>query len=611
MFTKKDYFLIKKLRDFKDYEAIETFLAQAYILVKELKLDTDTPNFLCALPEISKNMNIQFTNKVIIAIKFETKNPLFEYILPNNGYEYYEQKGLKVKNLGQLELLDNGVRPALLGFENFDFEGDIKKIWLETAKEALKSYRTNSKKYKFNYELYKLIVNNEYRNKVMEFVRSTQEIPSAMELSITALPTIQQPLNQILFGPPGTGKTYHTVQKALSIINPEFDLTQDRAKLKAEFDLLIKAGQIVFCTFHQSMSYEDFIEGIKPVAPEKEGEPLSYEIISGIFKRLCREAETPNATDLHEAFQRLIERLENLNEGETLPMKTLKGNIFSISLNNHNNLNLHIGAENRKQASLTKENIQKWIIGEEIHWKSYAYGVVEYLKNELNYEQGNEIMHKNYVLIIDEINRGNVSQIFGELITLIEEDKRIGKEEALTITLPYSKENFGVPANLYIIGTMNTADRSVEALDTALRRRFSFVEMPPRPDIIPDICEEIDVKKLLTIINKRIEKLLSKDHLIGHSFFMQARSLADLKSIFHNKIIPLLQEYFFGDYGKIGLVLGEGFVQIETTTEDIFAPFDTYEDRSFLAEKKIYHSQNIITMSDEVFVEALDTLMGK
>lgn len=187
------------------------------------------------------------------------------------------------------------------------------------------------------------------------------------------------------------------------------------------------------------------------------------------------------------------------------------------------------------------------------------------------------------MLIIDEINRGNVSQIFGELITLIEEDKRLGNAEAIQVRLPYSKDSFGVPPNVYILGTMNTADRSVEALDTALRRRFSFIEMPPCYSLIrtdgkakDGIINGIDLSLLLEIINKRIEKLLDKDHMIGHSYFLNISTLNDLKSTFQNKIIPLLQEYFYGDYGKIGLVIGAGFFEINENQieEDFFAPFD-------------------------------------
>jgi hypothetical protein len=171
----------------------------------------------------------------------------------------------------------------------------------------------------------------------------------------------------------------------------------------------------------------------------------------------------------------------------------------------------------------------------------------------------------NYALLIDEINRGNVASIFGELIALIEEDKRKGRENELTARLPYSRENFVVPDNLYIIGAMNTADRSVEALDTALRRRFTFVGLYPQASLIEQPAGfGVDLQKLLTTINGRIEKLLDKDHCIGHSYFMgmdkKADPLGELRLIFKTRILPLLEEYFYGDPGKIGMVLGEAFV---------------------------------------------------
>lgn len=197
-----------------------------------------------------------------------------------------------------------------------------------------------------------------------------------------------------------------------------------------------------------------------------------------------------------------------------------------------------------------------------------------------------------YVLIIDEINRGNISKIFGELITLIEESKRVGKAEALEIILPNSpNKKFGVPKNLYIIGTMNSSDRSLTSVDIALRRRFEFVEIMPKPEILKDIkitkenkvVEAIDVAKLLEVMNKRIKVLLDRDHCIGHAYFTElkptsekaAATVQELMQIFEKKIIPLLQEYFFDDWSKIKLVLGNnGMIKTEKLEKSLFPSMD-------------------------------------
>ncbi len=231
------------------------------------------------------------------------------------------------------------------------------------------------------------------------------------------------------------------------------------------------------------------------------------------------------------------------------------------------------------------------------------------MKTELKYSDKEENT-KPYVLIIDEINRGNVSSIFGELITLIEDSKRLGNNEALTVTLPYSKEKFGVPSNLYIIGTMNTADRSVEALDTALRRRFVFEEMMPDCNLLKEKILNFDNNKplnlsdLLKTINARIEVLLSRDNLIGHSYFLEVDGWDKLTETFYKNIIPLLQEYFYGDYGKIGLVLGEGFVKKEESKNDIFGSF--VSDYDGYLEKTIYR---IIPKSECIIQDAVVKLL--
>jgi 5-methylcytosine-specific restriction protein B len=508
-------------------------------------------------------------------------------------------------------------------------------------------------------------------------------------------------LNQILFGPPGTGKTYHTIDKAIAIVNPEFDLTQKRKIVKQEYDRLVNEGQIVFTTFHQSMNYEDFIEGIKPIEPKEEGQAVIYLIVDGIFKKSCAIAAYNcyqiykkskirpydySFEDLYEAFIESIQ--DKLKNGNPPVYKTIHGREVEVKDINRND-SIIARAKNsvaKSSAPLTKENMQKLYDKfksiEEIEnlkqvqetvqvtpriTEFYALfsGLKEFEKkdytpdkemisesNEVEVFDYEEILKKfnagvykeaiktfgkegkPVVLIIDEINRGNVSQIFGELITLIEKDKRLGNDEALEVTLPYSKEKFSVPSNLYIIGTMNTADRSVEALDAALRRRFSFVEMPSKPELLSVVTKDdfanyfddvlsnpldhnefdkeiegINLRILLYVINQRIEKLLDKDHLVGHSYFMEVSNLNELKESFQNKIIPLLQEYFFGDFGKIGLVLGEDFFEpVKSVQSKLFSKFHNYDFSDF-SERIIYKLKDLNILSDEDFKNALNTLL--
>lgn len=467
-------------------------------------------------------------------------------------------------------------------------------------------------------------------------------------------------LNTILYGPPGTGKTYYTTNLALEIcgINSK---GLDRVEAKQKFDELSLQGRIVFTTFHQSMSYEDFIEGIKPVEPEKEGDQLIYRVEDGIFKKLCVEAafsiateseskQTETVLDFSLAYDELVQEIEEkFNEGHEFELDSKNGGkVLVDTISSNGNIVIkHQGGErtytvSKQRCSRLHSEIDDLESVSNIHdhfrtiiggSNSSAYwSVLNAIKSKLtnftpqqksdrkfSYDEKKEVIQtlrpedfknksgKPYILVIDEINRGNVSQIFGELITLIEEDKRLGNDEAIQVTLPYSKlEKFGVPSNLYIIGTMNTADRSVEALDTALRRRFAFEEMPPKPELLetPDEIknEGIDLNILLTTINYRIEKLIDRDHRIGHSYFINVKNFGELQATFHNKIIPLLQEYFFGDYGKIGLVLGKGFVtEIENSNEDdLFAEFDYETDG--LMQRKVYQLKNIGILNVKEFI---------
>lgn len=270
--------------------------------------------------------------------------------------------------------------------------------------------------------------------------------------------TTKMSQNQILYGPPGTGKTFATTSRAVTICD---GVLPEGAAVRDRFEQLRREGRITFVTFHQSYGYEEFVEGLRPVA--KNGQVV-YEVQPGVFKRACDAARL---------------------RGETGP-------------------------------------------------------------------------ERPQVLIIDEINRANVSKVFGELITLIEPDKREGQANAVTVKLPYSGEDFSVPSNLHLLGTMNTADRSIALLDTALRRRFDFEEVMPQPELLDgQVIDGVNLGQLLQAMNQRIEVLYDRDHTIGHAYLMNVKTLEDLDRAFRFKVLPLLQEYFYENWSQVRRVLAD------------------------------------------------------
>ena len=385
----------------------------------------------------------------------------------------------------------------------------------------------------------------------------------------------ETPLNQILFGPPGTGKTYHTIDKALAILEPALlaKPAVTRGELKTAFNHYQQTGQIAFVTFHQSFSYEDFVEGIRAVT--REDGALEYKVEAGVFAKLCEQAGrgvTATEDSFEQALPALMEQAE-LAEGNLLQMHTASGKPFKARYSGDKTFLIY-PASNPDLANGYSANLDHvralYQTGEKVGYNtSYVWGILDYLKQHCHlpaaYQAPQHDKRKPFVLIIDEINRGNVSRIFGELITLIEPSKRAGASEALSTTLPYSKRPFSVPDNLYLIGTMNTADRSLAGLDIALRRRFVFEEMAPRPDLLKGVLVKadgvsVDVAQLLAIMNERIEVLLDRDHCLGHAYFMRLKkdpTLERLATIFKTQILPLLQEYFFEDWQRIAWVLND------------------------------------------------------
>lgn len=303
--------------------------------------------------------------------------------------------------------------------------------------------------------------------------------------------------NVIYYGAPGTGKTHELQKKYKSF----------------EHRHLV--------TFHQSYSYEEFVEGIKPeLVKDDQGSEktdIKYKCVKGVFHRACEEA-----------------------------LKLVGYNSFDECIKDT--------PENRLQ-----------------HFS---------------------VPRDKYVLFcIDEINRANISSVFGELISLIEPNKRLGAENEMTVILPYSGDVFGVPANLIIIGTMNTADRSIQLLDSALRRRFSFIEFPPKPENL----ELPKAKDLLTVINNRIRCLADKDHQIGHSYFWNSTDDYDLFVAMRDKVIPLLQEYFYDDVSKIRFVLNE--------TQDTDKCFFVIDEEATSAYK-VFNTDN----EEKIFYKLRDDL---
>jgi hypothetical protein len=380
--------------------------------------------------------------------------------------------------------------------------------------------------------------------------------------------------NIILQGAPGTGKTYNTAALALSICGvTDVDFSNHKDVMNKYEKMCYDkeknpTGQIGFCTFHQSMDYEDFVEGIKPVKPD-EGE-MFYKVENGIFKNLCKIATNPKQVkqtkSLEAAFDDLVQdiidekiktiELKNGNKSKelsvssqmTIKWKTNDGNITANCVSKDRLLKL-CEVYNTKKAIESMSNINESIrdvIGG--CNTSYYWAVANYLLDKIGNKQKDIEPDKNYVLIIDEINRGNVSKIFGELITLLESDKRIDGEHPIKVTLPYSKESFGVPSNLYIIGTMNTTDRSVGTIDYAVRRRFAFVTLKANRQILVDkYGEESRQVALFDSVyaflddDKKHPDMDIDDLMVGHSYFMANDD--ELKLKLEYEIIPLIREY--------------------------------------------------------------------
>ncbi|MDM1346484.1 McrB family protein [Myroides marinus] len=591
--------------------------------------------------EVSKDLiNILKKLSTRVLPYFEVLDYLVDELELERGSDkfYFHYKDNKIVfNIGQRYIWN--VDPLLYDYISLKNDGDIVELFAAT-KNSHQAYYNRIKRIKdihllkidiveaAELELQSTIKSSRAgHNKVdlEELVFNKKHREEAFkELGITdnkALPNVKTqpmniPLNQILYGPPGTGKTYtlqnkfveHFTKREITITKEEYvkGVIQDLSWWQVITLVLldIKKGKVKDIHEHSYIKLKEQFSTSKTVMPTIWGQLQAHTLLRcpnvNVEKRqeplYFWKDESSNWSiiqeDLETVYNEIIDVYEGINNYVPETGKTIK---------NYEFVTFH--------QSFTYED---FIEGIKPDLEDNAGGDIKYRIKDGVFKsickRAAKDPENKYALFIDEINRGNVSAIFGELITLIEESKRLGKEEALQVILPYSKEKFGVPDNLYIIGTMNTADRSVEALDTALRRRFTFEEVMPNYEVIESGNSlGIDLKEVLETINARIEVLLDRDHLIGHSYFLGVDSIATLMSRFKNNIIPLLQEYFYGDYGKIGLVLGGGFV---TKTEGMRVSFASFDYDSEMYQDKITYTLKPIENERE-FREAIEALLIK
>lgn len=368
------------------------------------------------------------------------------------------------------------------------------------------------------------------------------------------------PINQILYGPPGTGKTYKTILEAAKILTGNESISYDEA-LRVFNDNL--HNQIEFITFHQNYSYEDFIQGLRP--DTENGTNLTFEKKDGVFKRISDRAlknleASKNPESAKKEFDLVFQELiQPLNDGdiEEVEIKMKKSSFFITEVGEKSiEFRKNIGDSNHTLSINTLRKMYEKgsndiILG---GLQPYYNPILELLL-EKGKSQVETVLQKNYVIIIDEINRANISRVFGELITLIEEDKRSHGKIPMRVSLP-SGDSFTVPSNLYIIGTMNTADKSISLLDIALRRRFEFVPMYPELSI-----KGVNSPTVLETINKEIVSRKGHDFTIGHAYFMG--EAFNLEKTINHKVIPLLLEYFMNDEKEVATILKAANIETE------------------------------------------------
>ncbi|WP_299390565.1 EVE domain-containing protein [uncultured Gelidibacter sp.] len=508
----------------------------------------------------------------------------------------------------------NGEQPFYTHFNGFQDVLANKNATFSAIENEL-NRSTKSSFSEFNNPFYrKAIFDKEYRKLILGTSASSLNEAS---LSYKKMPS--NPTNQILYGPPGTGKTYYLkdqlfdryISKETSISKEQhFETVVSKCswwQVIAIALLDLKKAKVSDIFNHEWVQKKASLSNSKTIRPTLWGQLQSHTTLECDYVNVTNRQQPLIFNKTEDSYWEILEE----EVEELVPeLFTLRDSVENYNPSPNKKIK-HYDFVTFHQSFAYEDFIEgiKPILPETDvdleESKDLGYKIEDGVFKSICIRAKNDPDNR-YAIFIDEINRGNVSAIFGELITLIEVDKRLGKKNEIVIKLPYSKKEFGVPSNLDIYGTMNTADRSVEALDTALRRRFEFKEMMPDCSVIEDEwVEGIQLSEVLKRINQRIELLIDRDHTIGHSYFVNVNTPKKLSEAFNNKIVPLLQEYFYGDYGKIGLVLGKGFVEILKNDKIGFANF-TYEN----ADDFKMPSYNLKQVTEENVLDAVAQLLG-